>query len=76
MFFWLSKVLWFIINPFNIILVLLVSGWLLLFKRQRAGRKLIGIGLIMIFLFGLSPLSNFMMGQLENRIRAGKYLKK
>jgi uncharacterized SAM-binding protein YcdF (DUF218 family) len=72
MFFWLSKVLWFIVNPFNVILILLALGWLLLFKRQRAGRKLIGIGLIMIFLFGLSPLSNFMMGLLENRIHAGK----
>lgn len=72
MFFWLSKVLWFIANPFNVIVILLVLGWLLLFKKQRAGRKLIGIGLIMIFLFGLSPLSNFMMGLLENRIRAGK----
>jgi uncharacterized SAM-binding protein YcdF (DUF218 family) len=72
MFFWLSKVLWFIVNPFNVILILLALGWLLLFKRQRAGRKLIGIGLIMIFLFGLSPLSSFMMSLLENRISAGK----
>lgn len=72
MFFWLSKVLWFIVNPFNVILILLALGWLLLFKRQRAGRKLIGTGLIMIFLFGLSPLSNLMMGLLENRIHAGK----
>ena len=72
MFFWLSKVLWFIVNPFNVILILLVLGWLLLFKRQKTGRKLIGIGLIMIFLFGLSPLSSFMMGLLENRISAGK----
>ena len=76
MFFWLSKVLWFIVNPFNVILILLALGWLLLFKRQKAGRKLIGIGLIMIFLFGLSFLPNFMMGLLENRIHAGKIPKK
>lgn len=55
MFFWLSKVLWFIVNPFNVILILLALGWLLLFKRQRAGRKLIGIGLIMIFFVWTEP---------------------
>ena len=72
MFFWLSKVLWFIVNPFNVILLLLVFGWLLLFKKPKTGRKLIGIGVAAIFLFGLSFLSNFMMSILENRIPVGQ----
>lgn len=76
MFFWLSKVIWFIANPFNIILILFVLGWLFLFKKYRTGKKLIGIGLIIIWLTGTSPLSDIMMSSLENRIYTGKIPKK
>lgn len=71
MFFPPSKILWFILNPFNVILLLFVSGWLLLYKKPNLGKKLIASGLVFVFLFGLSPISNFMMQTLENRIPAG-----
>lgn len=71
MFFLLSKILWIIINPFNVILALLVLGWILLFKRPAAGKKLIGMGLLIIFLAGSGFLPGIMMRSLENRIPAG-----
>ncbi len=68
MFFYLSKVFSFVANPFNLILLLLVSGWLFLFRRPKVGRVLIGCALISIFLFGSDFLPNFMIHVLENRI--------
>jgi uncharacterized SAM-binding protein YcdF (DUF218 family) len=71
MFFILSKVFWLAITPFNIILLLLLVGCLLLFKKPKTGKKLIGTGLILVFMFGLEFIPGFMMGSLENRIPAG-----
>ena len=71
MFFLLSKILWIVINPFNVILALLVLGWLLLFKKPAAGKRLIGMGLLIIFLAGSGFLPGIMMRSLENRIPAG-----
>ena len=71
MFFLLSKILWIVINPFNVILALLVLGWLLLFKKPAAGKRLIGIGLLIIFVAGSGFLPGIMMRSLENRIPAG-----
>ena len=71
MFFFLSKILWFVINPFNIILIFLISGWLLIYKKPKMAKWLVGAALFLIFLTGLSPLSDLMMHALENRIPAG-----
>lgn len=71
MFFFLSKILWFVINPFNIILIFLISGWLLIYKKPKMAKWLVGAALFLIFLTGLSPLSDLMMRTLENRIPAG-----
>lgn len=58
-------------NPFNVILALLVLGWLLLFKKPAVGKRLIGMGLLIIFLAGSDFLPEIMMRSLENRIPAG-----
>jgi len=71
MFFMSSKILWYLLNPFNIILLFLILGWLLYFKKPIIGKILVGTGLILIFLFGLSPIPNFLIRTLENRISAG-----
>ena len=71
MVFIMSKVFWFAITPFNIILSLLLVGCLLLFKKPKTGRKLIGTGLILLFVFGLEFIPTFLIGLLENRILAG-----
>lgn len=71
MFFITSKILWYALNPFNLILLLLISGWLLYFKKPRIGQTLFGTGLILILLFGLMPIPNLLIRSLENRISAG-----
>jgi uncharacterized SAM-binding protein YcdF (DUF218 family) len=71
MFFILSKVFWFVVTPFNIILLLFLLGSLLLSKKPKIGKKLIGGGLILVFILGLEFIPNFMIGVLENRIPAG-----
>jgi uncharacterized SAM-binding protein YcdF (DUF218 family) len=71
MFFLLSKILWIVINPFNVILSLLILGWMLLFKKPAAGKRLIGMGLLIIFFAGSGFLPGIMMRSLENRIPAG-----
>lgn len=71
MFFLFSKILWIVINPFNIILALLILGWLLLFKKPAVGKGLVGMGLLIIFLAGSGFVPGIMMRSLENRIPAG-----
>lgn len=71
MFFWLSKILWFIVNPFNIIMACLIAGWLMLFKKPAIGKRLIAAGLIIILVSGLNFVPRYMMRVLENRISAG-----
>ena len=71
MFFLLSKILWIVINAFNVILALLMLGWMLLFKKPAAGKRLIGMGLLIIFFAGSGLLPGIMMRSLENRIPAG-----
>lgn len=72
MYFVLSKILWLIILPFNIICLVFLLGFLLLFKKPRAGRVLICSGLILIFVLGVDFIPDSMMGLLENRISAGR----
>ena len=71
MFFILSKVFWFAISPFNIILILLLLGWFLIFRKPKSGKKLISIGLVLLFVFGLDFVPYYLMSLLENRIPAG-----
>lgn len=72
MFFVTSKILSFLIDPHNLFLILLVWGWILLWKKPKIGRRLIGIGILIVFIFGLlKPLSDFLIYKIENRIPAG-----
>lgn len=68
----LSKILWFLIMPFNIIIVVLLSGWLLLFTRsQGLGKKLIAAGLLLIFFCGLDFMPYFLTHWIENKVQPG-----
>lgn len=68
----LSKILWIIIVPLNIIVFFILFGRLILAARPRFGRRLISIGLILLFLCGLDFLPKFLTSILENRIPAGQ----
>jgi len=68
MFFYLSKILGFFALPSNALIVLgLVGGAIAVFRGGRAGGKLIVASLILLAIFGLSPLANALILPLEQR---------
>ena len=68
MFFILAKILGFFAVPSNILISLGLAGILLMATRfARAGRRLAVVSVILIALFGLSPLGNAIILPLEER---------
>lgn len=67
MMFILSKVLYFIIQPLILAMVILFAGWFMLFKRSKLGHRLIGSGVLVLFLFSWGPISGALINPLERR---------
>ncbi len=68
MFFYLSKILWFLVNPGNILLVAIVVGVAMLWtRRYRAGRLLLGFCALAAILVATVPVGKNMIMTLENR---------
>jgi len=68
MFFVLSKILGFFALPSNALIVLgLLGAAVAVLRSGRAGGKMIVASLILLAIFGLSPLANALMLPLENR---------
>lgn len=68
MFFVLSKIAWFLVQPLVIVLLLVAFGLFALgLKFTRTGLVLGGTGLIVLAVIGLSPLGLVMMNVLEER---------
>jgi uncharacterized SAM-binding protein YcdF (DUF218 family) len=68
MFYHLAKIIWFLIEPSNLLAFITILGVLLLFTRfQRAGRRLAVFGGAMILTVGLTPLANWLILPLEMR---------
>lgn len=75
LFFWASKLVWFLISPFNFILLLLVSAWLLLlFKAKRLVTPLMGGIVLMLMLIALFPIGNWLLYPLEKRFKTNPEL--
>jgi uncharacterized SAM-binding protein YcdF (DUF218 family) len=68
MFFYLSKILWLVIAPANLLLLLLLLGAALLFTRfMRAGRRLVLASALGFLVLGFLPVGTLMMRALEDR---------
>jgi uncharacterized SAM-binding protein YcdF (DUF218 family) len=68
MFFAISKMLGFFTQPSNIIATICVIGIaLVLLQRQRVGTLLVTFGVLLLLLFGYSPLGNVLMLSLTER---------
>lgn len=70
MFFELSKILWFLLNPANVVFLLLVGGGVLLLfsgRARRVGGWLLGIGLVLTVIFSTIPFGTLMVAPLEAR---------
>lgn len=69
MFYWLSKVAWFVATPSNLLATLVVVGLLaaLVPRLRRFGWALAALAAVAILVAGLSPLSNLLLFPLEAR---------
>lgn len=71
MFFVLSKILWFVVNPGNMLLLFLCLGlWLLWTRWWRWGRKLLTLVAIAGVLLAVIPVGKMLLGFLEDRFPA------
>ena len=68
MFFYLSKILWFLVNPGNLLLMGLIVGVILLWTRwRRAGHILLGFCTLLALVVSVVPVGKSMQMALENR---------
>ena len=68
MFFYLAKVLWFLLQPSTLIGLLIAYGAILIWTGwARWGRRFVTVGAILLLVAGLSPLGNALILPLENR---------
>ena len=68
MFFYLSKILWFCLQPSALLLILLIAGAALLATRHvRAGRRLVLASTALLLIGGLLPLGTWLILPLEER---------
>ncbi|MCH7937040.1 MAG: YdcF family protein [Proteobacteria bacterium] len=71
MFFVLSKVLWFVTNPGNMLLLFLLLGMTLLWTRwRRAGRRLVSAVAVIGVTLAVFPFGGWLVGVLEDRFPA------
>ena len=68
MFFYISKLMWFCLQPSALLLILLISGTALLATRhQKTGRRLVLASAALLFIGGVLPLSTWLILPLEQR---------
>jgi uncharacterized SAM-binding protein YcdF (DUF218 family) len=68
MFFYIAKVLWFLLQPSTLIALLIGYGAILIWTGwARWGRRFVTFGAILLLVAGLSPLGNALILPLENR---------
>jgi uncharacterized SAM-binding protein YcdF (DUF218 family) len=72
MFFYASKILWFVAAPSNLLMILLVLGLALGFTRMaRSGRVLALVSAALLIACGIGPVGNWLLVPLENRFPQG-----
>lgn len=68
MFYHLSKIAWFVMEPTNALLLLIIAGLLLIALRfVRVGLRVAGTGAIIALLLGFTPAANWLIVPLETR---------
>jgi uncharacterized SAM-binding protein YcdF (DUF218 family) len=68
MFFYLAKLIWFVLQPSTLIALLIAYGSILIWTGwARWGRRFVSIGAILLLIAGLSPLGQALILPLEDR---------
>ena len=68
MFYYVSKFVWFVVQPSNAVLLLLLAGIVLLWSRwARMGRRIVLASGVLLFAGGLTPLGHVLLLPLEDR---------
>jgi len=67
LFFYLSKLVWFVVQPSSLIALLLVGGLMLMLWRRRWGLRFVALGVLGYVIAGFSPLGHWLMMPLEDR---------
>ena len=68
MFYYVSKFVWFVVQPSNAVLLLLLAGIVLLWSRwARVGRRIVLASGLLLFAGGLTPLGHVLLLPLEDR---------
>jgi uncharacterized SAM-binding protein YcdF (DUF218 family) len=67
-FFWISKLAWMVISPGNLLVLLVLAGWICLgFKWHMLGRRLISLAALLMLLIAFLPLGEWLIAPLEKR---------
>jgi|TARA_B100001964_G_C13967801_1_gene480533 hypothetical protein len=75
MFFILSKIFWFLVNPSNLFVILSIAGWGLLWKKPMLGKVLIGAAILLMFISSQKSGPEFMTKILVNRFEKPAIIK-
>ncbi len=67
MFFYLSKIVWFLLQPSSVIFLCLLVGTLLTLANKKGRGLFLSVGLLGLLVFGLSPVPRWMMENLESQ---------
>lgn len=67
LFFYVSKLVWFVVQPSSLIALLLAGGLVLAIWRRRWGLRLVALGALGYLVAGFSPLGHWLMMPLEDR---------
>ncbi len=67
MFFIISKIVWFLISPLNLIWLLMVSGYLIINRHPNLGYKMIFTGVVLFVLLGVLPIGHNLTVFLEKQ---------
>lgn len=68
-----GKIFWYLTQPGNLLLLILIAGWLLLLAgARRLGHLLLGLGLLSLLAVAVLPVGSWLMVPLEDRFRPGR----
>jgi uncharacterized SAM-binding protein YcdF (DUF218 family) len=75
LFFWLSKLVWFVLSPLNFILILLLIVWLLILSNARRKVKpLMSVIVLSLLLIAIFPIGSWLLYPLETRFETNPAL--